>query len=65
MNKEDYEKQKKEYLDIMKDMTLEEKIQYLKDCEFMISMIDTWDSDDRLAHQVVIDLLKELGEKNE
>ena len=49
----------------MKDMTKEEKIQYLKDCKFMIAMIDTWDSDDRLADTVVFDLLKELGAENE
>ena len=65
MNKEEYEAKKNEYLEIMKDMTKEEKIKYLLDCKFMIAMIDTWDSDDKLADKVVFDLLKELGAKNE
>ena len=65
MNKEEYEKQKEEYLDIIKDMSKEEKIQYLKDCKFMIAMIDTWDSEDKIADRVLFDLLKELGVENE
>ena len=62
MNKEEYEEKKNEYLEIMKDMTKEEKIKYLKDCDFMISMIDMQDYYDKLAHRVIICLLNELGE---
>ena len=65
MNYEEYDKMKNKYLEIMKDMSKEEKIQYLKDCKFMIAMIDTWDSEDKIADRVLFDLLKELGVENE
>ena len=63
-NSEEYINMKNMYLKIMeeKNMTKQEKIDYLEERKFYIDMIDRWDNDDRLAYGVVVDLLKELEE---
>lgn len=57
-----YEEIKTKYVEQMVNMTKEEKIQYLEDCEFNINMIDRWQGDDKTRWEVVVDLLKEVKE---
>ena len=54
---------RKRYEENMKDMTKEEKIEYLEDCKFNIDMIDRWSQDDEFYYSVVCDLLKEIKDE--
>ena len=69
MNMNDYMKESKEYVEIMKKYeTKEEKIKYLEECEWQINMIDRWTQRDRICYEVVKDLINYLKEntiKNE
>ena len=56
--KDSIEKVYREQLERYK--TKEEKIQYLKDCEFNIQMVDRWTNGDRISYEVVTQLLHEL-----
>lgn len=53
---------RKKYEENMKDMTKEEKIEYLEDCKFNIDMIDRWSQEDEFYYDVVCDLLREVKE---
>lgn len=54
---------RKKYEEIMKDMTKEEKIEYLEDCKFNIDMIDRWTQEDEFYYDVVCKLLRELKDE--
>lgn len=51
---------RKKYEENMKDMTKEEKIEYLEDCKFNIDMIDRWSQEDEFYYDVVCKLLREV-----
>ena len=52
----------KEYKDQIKDMTKEQAIEHLEELKFMIDMIDRWDQNDKIAWNVLSNLIKELKE---
>lgn len=54
------DKIKVKYEENMKDMTKEEKIEYLEDCKFNIDMIDRWSQEDEFHYDVVCKLLREV-----
>ena len=51
---------KMKYLERMVGMTKEERIQYLEDCKFNIDMIDRWTEEDKICHNIIVNLLKEM-----
>ncbi len=53
---------KMRYLERMVGMSKEERIQYLEDCKFNIDMIDRWTEEDKIYHNVIVNLLKEMKE---
>ena len=61
MNKKRYDYWKNKYLDFLKDFkTKKGKLEYLEDLRFSINMIDVWDEEDKVAINVIDDLIKEL-----
>ena len=58
------DKIKVKYEEIMKEMTKEEKIEYLEDCKFNIDMIDRWSQEDEFYYDVVCELLREVKDDN-
>lgn len=50
------------YQEQIKGMTKEEAIEHLENIKFMIDMIDRWDQNDKIAWNVLSNLIKELKE---
>ena len=57
------DKIKVKYEENMKDMSKEEKIEYLEDCKFNIDMIDRWSQEDEFYYHVVCELLREVKDE--
>lgn len=50
------------YKDRIKDMTLEQKIEWLEELKFNIDMTDRWQQEDYNATDAIYKILKELKE---
>lgn len=54
-----------EYRQLLKRYkTKEEKLNYLRDCEFNIQMVDKWTDEDKKCYEVVCKLIKEVEESD-
>lgn len=59
--KEEYDVEEKMYREqLAKYKTKEEKLEYLRDCDWQIEMIDHWQRRDWICSEVVHELIQEL-----